>query len=443
MPAILNEHTQFTDSGGKPLVSGKVYFGVQNADPVVSPISIFSDRALTVALANPQTLDSLGRATNKVWIGARYSIRVDDSAAVQIYQELDNGEADDIGVTALENVAGANTITATAATTITAYVDLQQYAFRTASLNTASVTLNIDSVGAKDVVKNQDQAILPSEFEAAQNIIVIYNSSTDDFEWVNHNDKIVAFYEGSSVVAAATTEIWDKAGNTVHITGNTGITSLGTAPNVGAVRWVIFDGTPTLTNSANLNLPGGANFTAVAGDVARVYADTTTQLDVQIFKADGTSVKGVVQVVNVQDGAVATGTTTMPVDDTVPQNTEGDEYMALAITPKNTNNTLIIEAIVHITGTVAANQIFGVALFQDATAGALAVGHQAESSATTGVVQNIKFNHKMTAGTTSATTFKIRAGDTAAGTTTFNGSGGGRRFGGVLASSITITEIAA
>ena len=282
MTATLNEQQQWVDGGGEPLVNGKAYYGIQNADPIVSPISIFSDRALTVALANPQTLDANGRTANKVWIGARYSIRVDNSADVQQYQELDNGEADDIGLTALENVAGSNTITATATTTITAYVDLEQYTFRTVSVNTGAVTLNIDSVGAKSIVKNQDQAILPSEFEADQNIIVSYNSTSDNFEWVNHNDKIVAFYEGSAVVAAATTEIWDSAGNTVHVTGSTGITSLGTAPVAGAIRWVIFDGAPILTHSTSLNLPGGVNFTAAAGDMIRVYADTTTQLDVTI-----------------------------------------------------------------------------------------------------------------------------------------------------------------
>ena len=40
-------------------------------------------------------------------------------------------------------------------------------------------------------------------------------------------------------------------------------------------------------------------------------------------------------------------------------------------------------------------------------------------------------------------TFKVRAGANAAGTTTFNGTGGARRMGGVAASSITITEIKA
>ena len=47
----------------------------------------------------------------------------------------------------------------------------------------------------------------------------------------------------------------------------------------------------------------------------------------------------------------------------------------------------------------------------------------------------------MTAGTTSSTTFKVRAGLTSAGTTTLNGNGGNRKLGGVLNSGIWIREI--
>ena len=305
MPAILNEQTQFVDSAGKPLVFGKAYFGDQNADPVLNPVSIFSDRELTVALTNPQLLDSLGRTANKVWLAGRYSIRVDDLSGAQIYQELDNGESPAVGVTALENVVGADTITATATSTITAYEDLELYAFRTAQVNTTAVTLNIDGVGAKSVVKNHDQAVLPAEFEADQNIVVSFNETDDVFEWINQNNKVIDFYEGTPVASAATTNIWVSNGNTVHITGTTTITSFGTAPNIGAWKRVIFDGILTLTDGANLNLPGGANITTAAGDFAFVYADTTTLFQVLYFKADGTAV--VAPPVNISLGtAVAT-----------------------------------------------------------------------------------------------------------------------------------------
>lgn len=142
-----------------------------------------------------------------------------------------------------------------------------------------------------------------------------------------------------------------------------------------------------------------------------------------------------VQVAHTQTGAVNTGTIAMPDDDTIPQITEGDEYMTLAITPDSATNKLLIEVVMNISP--GAGGIIGVALFQDTTAGALAAVREQ-----TAILQSfvIPLRHYMTAGTTSSTTFRIRAGGTS-GTTTFNGLAGTRKYGGVLASSITITEI--
>lgn len=147
-----------------------------------------------------------------------------------------------------------------------------------------------------------------------------------------------------------------------------------------------------------------------------------------------------VQVVNTETGAVATGSTNIPFDDTIPQITEGDQFMSLAITPTNTNNHLLIQVITNFTNDTGGQ--ITTALFQDSIANALA--------ATTAIITNVNnmhgpncLNYFMTAGTTSSTTFKVRIGASGGGTTTFNGTGGSRKFGGVMSSSITITEIKA
>lgn len=144
-----------------------------------------------------------------------------------------------------------------------------------------------------------------------------------------------------------------------------------------------------------------------------------------------------VQAVSALYSAVATGTTLIPLDDTIPQNTEGDEYMTLAITPKSSSNILKIEAVFYGGNSAAAGHLI-VALFQDSTLNALAA--DASYTAPAGSSTNIKLTYTMTAGTTSATTFKIRAGSNVAGTTTFNGLAAARFFGAITKSSITITE---
>jgi hypothetical protein len=149
----------------------------------------------------------------------------------------------------------------------------------------------------------------------------------------------------------------------------------------------------------------------------------------------------VIQVVNSQIGAVATGTTLLPFDDTIPQKTEGDEYMTLAITPKNASNILQIDVLCILSSSAGAGQRLSAALFQDDASNALAASTVSHPAA--GYMEIISFRHRMVAGTVIATTFKVRIGADDAGTTTFNGQTAGRIFGGVMASSITITEIAA
>lgn len=151
--------------------------------------------------------------------------------------------------------------------------------------------------------------------------------------------------------------------------------------------------------------------------------------------ATGASGK-VVQVVYTETGAVSTGTTTIPFDDTIPQNTEGTEFLTQAITPTSSTNKLQID--VTIFATVTSTPWIIVALFQDTTADAIATTATFNNLSTAGA--SIVLRHTMTAGTTSATTFKVRIGPSSAATVTFNGQSGGRIFGGVAASSITVTE---
>lgn len=147
----------------------------------------------------------------------------------------------------------------------------------------------------------------------------------------------------------------------------------------------------------------------------------------------------IVQRVTKTFASVATGSTILPCDDTIPQNTEGDLYMtADAFTPTNSNNILEVEIIVI--GAANGNFYIGVGLFKDSDAGAINMTYQWDVGS--GYYLNIPLKHRMIAGTTSPITFKVRAGPHGSGTFTFNGSGGARFGGGVLASSITITEVA-
>lgn len=162
----------------------------------------------------------------------------------------------------------------------------------------------------------------------------------------------------------------------------------------------------------------------------------------QVLGNDGTDVvwetKEVLQRVSTQTGTKATGTTTIPGDDNIPQNTQGFLIMSLAITPKSATSILVIEVVAFLTHTGFSRMIM--ALFQDATVAALAAVMTTQPA--TDAAMTSFWRHVMVSGTTSATTFKIHAGSPSAGTTTFNGQAGVRSFGGVVPSGIMITEYA-
>lgn len=299
--------------------------------------------------------------------------------------------------------------------------------------------------------------------------------------------------KGADIASAATINLTTATGNAVHVTGTTQIDAV----TLGSGMWrlVIFDGILTLAHSATANnLPGGANITTAANDRALYWSDGTTVYCAAYNKASGKATvapavgdvtglgTGVATALAVNVGsagapvvfngalgtpsggslanctgypvpagaqvqvveatpvvAVVTCSTAIPYDDTIPQNTEGDEVITVTITPTSATNRLRIE---FDAGFVTFNdtQYIIAALFQDTTANALAVSANGVPSVSyPGGASSLV--HEMAAGTTSATTFKIRVG-AALGTVYVNGdSSGNRKFGGVAAARLHVTEI--
>lgn len=156
------------------------------------------------------------------------------------------------------------------------------------------------------------------------------------------------------------------------------------------------------------------------------------------IRSDQVSTGALLQTAFSSASASATGTTVIPYDDTIPQITEGTEFITITITPKYTNSILYIDVNVQVSYSIAAH-IIG-ALFQDSTANALTAGDQYQATPE-GLVK-FTFKYSMVAGTTSSTTFRVRLGSNAAGTVYFNGDSSGRRFGAITKSAIEIREVA-
>lgn len=152
-------------------------------------------------------------------------------------------------------------------------------------------------------------------------------------------------------------------------------------------------------------------------------------------KVQGTQLHGrLAQVSQTTTTSMSSGTTVIPTDNTIPQNTEGDQYMTCAITPKSGANRLAIY--VGLNGESSVTATFASALFQDSTANALVAVRE---SVVAGAMTTSSLFWDMTANTTSSTTFKVRAG-VGSNTFTFNGQGSAAFFGGVPMSFIRIEE---
>lgn len=172
-------------------------------------------------------------------------------------------------------------------------------------------------------------------------------------------------------------------------------------------------------------------------------SDAIAPADIGAAAATHTHSGSVVQVVNYQTGALASSSVIMSWD-AIPTNSQGTQIMSLTITPKSATNILLIDVSVFSTVVFTAGTFNATiaALFKDSTVNALAASSYI--TVDSGLDTPISFTHKMTAGTTSATTFKVRVGPQLAGTTYINGNDAtGVYLGGIIPTHITITEVQA
>lgn len=293
-------------------------------------------------------------------------------------------------LTVLGSVSGADTITATAAHSMAAYATGQEFVFVSAGANTGAATLNINAIGAKAITKNGTTALAAGDIPSGAAVKVVYDGTR---------------FQMIGCVA-----------NKAQAGANSDITSLN-APAIGAA-------------TATTQAPGD-NTTKVA---TTAYADAAAAA-VAYTPATGS----IVQTVFASTGSLVTGATTIPMDNSIPQQSEGVEAITVAITPTDAGNDLLVEA----GGFFAhnANSDITLALFRDATADA--IGATMATPSTSDKCQGGSIAAKVAAGGTSATTFKLRAGSNGAGTLSINGRAAGQLFGGVGYTWIKVTEIKA
>ena len=138
---------------------------------------------------------------------------------------------------------------------------------------------------------------------------------------------------GTGVTTANSTGAFSvyATGSTENATGIMILSLLDEATNTWVASGTLATGVTALTYTTGgvVSLDSELTTVGLTRDVTSTFNGGS--FNIQYDNPDPTVVAAtggiVVQTVHTQDGEVATGTTNLPFDDTIPQNTEGDEYM--------------------------------------------------------------------------------------------------------------------
>jgi hypothetical protein len=276
-------------------------------------------------------------------------------------------------------------------------------------------------------------------------------SQIKDFQIGSEGDGLTV--GGSLVVVGTSTLGVVQASSFGAITATSanisGALTTATASITTATIGAVVGTSATLTNPLPIASGGTALTTLTAENVilgdgtnpVRFVAPSTTG---NVLTSNGTTWTSAApkldQVVTSSTSAVTSvGGTAIPLDNTIPQNTEGTEILTATITPKSASSTLIITCSI---GQVSPNdgRTFIVAFFQDSVADAF---HTSVFVVNAGQNGGGTFTFAKTSGTTSATTFKVRLGPNVSATAYINGTSGGTQlFNGSCNATLMVTEIA-
>lgn len=132
-------------------------------------------------------------------------------------------------------------------------------------------------------------------------------------------------------------------------------------------------------------------------------------------------------------------TTVIPLDDTIPTDTEGTQIASITLTPKSATNKIQIS--VSGMGTMSATGHIVYAVYRNSASAAVSAG-----AVYVGSINNmvqIELFDEFVAGVTTPITISLRVGPGAANTVRLNGTTSGRFFGGVSGVTMTLTEVRA
>jgi hypothetical protein len=228
------------------------------------------------------------------------------------------------------------------------------------------------------------------------------------------------------------------------------------APILGGIQWRQ-TGSATWNDLLGLTYPAHGHtigeITGLAAQLAALtplatftghgHAVATPSVDGFLSAADKTLVNAVntggqVGYAYAAFSAASSTTATIPYDDTIPQITEGAEFMTVVYTPKYVGSVLEISGLISMQ--LSSNDLITVAIFRDAVVDALAASSAGYYDAGSNN-DSTPFLAHFVVTAINPITFRVRAGAASALTLTVNGKTAARKYGTIPKSWICVKEI--
>jgi len=227
------------DGNGAPYAAAKAAFYLTGT---TTPQNTYSDAGLSSANTNPVVADANGRFPDIYLSAARYKVVLTTSA--------------DVAIDTLDPVDATSQLITAASAPSTTYAFLRYYnttdgrVYRRNAANSAWL----------------DEGLVDELINAASVSEVLTGTSTS--KAVTPDSLAGIWQRGTDIASASTLSLPATGGGVFNVTGTTGITGISSAQGGRCIK-VRFAGALTIThNGTSLILPGAANITTVAGDVA-------------------------------------------------------------------------------------------------------------------------------------------------------------------------------
>lgn len=215
---------------GNPVVTGTT-ISSSWANTTLSDIA----SALTASIANDgQTLP-----VANLPMGTYAHTGVGNATARTMYASA--AQVEDGTLNYLTSVSGTNTITATAPLSMLAYATGQTFRFIAAGANTSSVTLNINSIGAKAIVRTDGSALVSGDIASGAAVQVFYDGT--NFQLLNDaNGQSETVTTLTATTKVVTPQVGSSSGSFTIQSANTTAITVDSSQNVGI-------GTPNMRSS--------------------------------------------------------------------------------------------------------------------------------------------------------------------------------------------------